>query len=477
MVMQTPHLRLLFVMLLCCLSSYMQPQGSIAQSESSPPVSLQLRDIPLRYALSMLAEQGRVRLIYADDLVTDVLITIHFKGLSVDQALNRLLRHTPLTFRKLQNDHVVLMRRTQSSLITGRVVDRETGQSLTGASVFLANTTMGAMTDADGRYRITQVPPSAYTLIVSHIGYELRTIPVQLIQPDTLRYYSRLKPRVLDMEEVQVTADRPKSGQWRKDLKKFTEEFIGTSTYAQACRIINPDVLWFSYDKDTGVFQAFTDSLLYVENRAFGYRMAIILNAFQSGEDGIIYSLIPRFEFLAPDDPYEQTEWLENRREGYQGSLKHFLSALVRNRFKEERFRAWAVRDPGLLGSWFGQMPISPETGPNYIHRAGLRSKGISYISRFAFENKTETELSHTPVMTGDNVIVAPDTLGLSRVTFDNYLAVEFGPEHSLIKLNKVYALVDTLGHLYIPFAFTTYGAWGQEAIGDMLPADYTSLP
>ena len=233
----------LILVLLCCLYS-MQPQGSAAQTG---PVSLQLQDIPLRSTLNMLAEQSQVRLIYADDLVVDFRITCQFKGLSVEKALERLLARTPLTFRKLQNNHIVLLRRAQSSLITGQVVDRKTGKPLTGASVFLANTTIGAMTNVDGRYQIKNVPSGTYSLVVSYIGYELHTISVQLIQPDTLRYFTRLKPRVLEtVGMVEVTASRSMTSdikRWRKGLKRFIDEFIGTSSYARACRIINPEVI------------------------------------------------------------------------------------------------------------------------------------------------------------------------------------------------------------------------------------------
>ena len=434
----------MILVLLCCFYSYMHPQDSSARTETSPPVSLQLQDIPLRDALSMLAEQGQVRLIYADDLVTGVLVTCQFKRLSVDQALKRLLRHTPLTFRKLQNNHIVLMRRTQSSLITGRVVDRKTGEPLTGASVFLANTTMGVMTDADGRYRIKQIPPSAYTLIVSHIGYELHTIPVQLIRPDTLHYLTRLKPRVLDTVGVlEVTASKsrkPDLKRWRKGLKRFTKEFIGTSQYAEACRIINPEILSFSR---RGPFQAYADSIIRIDNTAFGYRLHVILDSFYSTDDYIRYTVYPRFEALKPGSEKERKQWYTNRRRAYQGSYEHFLRALGCGRLNKERFAVTLKGHP-------------PVTIIQNNHRLNSPSGSGRFIDISA--------------------IVVPDGSGLRRIQFVNYLWVRYGSDESAIKLNEPYALIDTVGNLHTPQAFTKYGAWWLDRIGDLLPVDYQPL-
>jgi hypothetical protein len=52
------------------------------------------------------------------------------------------------------------------------VTDAETKAPLTGANVTILNTQRGATTDADGRYRIADVPVGSYTVRVSYIGYE-----------------------------------------------------------------------------------------------------------------------------------------------------------------------------------------------------------------------------------------------------------------------------------------------------------------
>ena len=56
--------------------------------------------------------------------------------------------------------------------INGRVVDASSGEYLPGANIYLDGTSLGAATDREGFYRITNVPEGDYTLKVNYIGYK-----------------------------------------------------------------------------------------------------------------------------------------------------------------------------------------------------------------------------------------------------------------------------------------------------------------
>ena len=51
----------------------------------------------------------------------------------------------------------------QNQTVTGVVISEEDGQPVIGASVRVENTQLGAITDVDGRFRISNVPSSAKT--------------------------------------------------------------------------------------------------------------------------------------------------------------------------------------------------------------------------------------------------------------------------------------------------------------------------
>ena len=56
--------------------------------------------------------------------------------------------------------------------ITGKVVDSKSGDYLPGANIMLVGTNIGASTDKDGSYRIVNIPPGNYTLLVRYMGYK-----------------------------------------------------------------------------------------------------------------------------------------------------------------------------------------------------------------------------------------------------------------------------------------------------------------
>ena len=63
----------------------------------------------------------------------------------------------------------------QSSQVSGTVVD-EQGLPLPGASVVVAGTTLGTITNMDGKFSLSVESPSGKTLQISCIGFETVTI-------------------------------------------------------------------------------------------------------------------------------------------------------------------------------------------------------------------------------------------------------------------------------------------------------------
>src|SRR5688572_525478 len=64
----------------------------------------------------------------------------------------------------------------QVRTISGTVSDATTGQTIPFAHVFISNTTIGAVTNTDGRFELTDIPEGPGQLIVSYIGYETHSI-------------------------------------------------------------------------------------------------------------------------------------------------------------------------------------------------------------------------------------------------------------------------------------------------------------
>ncbi|SVE50361.1 uncharacterized protein METZ01_LOCUS503215, partial [marine metagenome] len=56
--------------------------------------------------------------------------------------------------------------------ITGKIVDKSTGDGLAGANVVIDGTGLGASASEDGTYFIINVPAGSYSITASYIGYE-----------------------------------------------------------------------------------------------------------------------------------------------------------------------------------------------------------------------------------------------------------------------------------------------------------------
>src|SRR5882757_6571967 len=54
--------------------------------------------------------------------------------------------------------------------VAGHVRD-QAGQPIAGATVSIVELKRGALTDADGKFELADVPPGSYTLAVRHLSY------------------------------------------------------------------------------------------------------------------------------------------------------------------------------------------------------------------------------------------------------------------------------------------------------------------
>ncbi len=322
--------------------------------------------------------------------------------------------------------------------IYGQVTDAKTGEPLFNVNVFLANTTRGAATDKEGYYLIKNIPPGAYDLIFSMMGYELEIVQVQFIETKSLKIDMKLRPWILPGKEIEVIASIPR--EWKKNLKRFISAFLGESENAKKCKIINPEVLDFQVDGKARKFTAFTDSILVIENRSLGYRLHIILDAFRISKDSLIYSTYPRYEELVPRTEKELDSWKKIRQKTYHGSFRHFLSALARDVVEQEKFVLFAMDGRRIDSQKLNMLPDT-SLALKWLYLAEpieVVYKGLSHSGEGKYIEKFRTRLPS-----------------------------------SYIHLTRGYALIDTFGNVLTKFAFVHSGYWYNQRIADMLPFDY----
>lgn len=94
--------------------------------------------------------------------------------------------------------------------LTGRVIDKKTGEPLPDANVVLEETELGASTDLSGRYQIINIPPGRYSVTASYIRYNPLTVTdVLVIQDQSGTVDFRVSETVVDVGlRVEVTAKK-----------------------------------------------------------------------------------------------------------------------------------------------------------------------------------------------------------------------------------------------------------------------------
>ena len=96
-----------------------------------------------------------------------------------------------------------------SGKIAGTVKDKETGEALPFANVFVDGTTMGAATDIDGNFVILNVSPGLYSVTASVVGFQKVTITDVRVNVDfTTRLEFELSSGSVTMEAVVVQGER-----------------------------------------------------------------------------------------------------------------------------------------------------------------------------------------------------------------------------------------------------------------------------
>lgn len=97
----------------------------------------------------------------------------------------------------------------QTGVICGTVTDAKMKEPLIGASVVIEGTTVGAITDIDGNFRIENVKPGTYTVAASYVSYQTQTVkdvPVVARQEAVLNI--ELSDANLQLQNVVVVAQR-----------------------------------------------------------------------------------------------------------------------------------------------------------------------------------------------------------------------------------------------------------------------------
>jgi len=219
--------------------------------------------------------------------------------------------------------------------ISGQVFDAKTKEYLPGATVYLANTSIGMMANNDGSFLLNGIHPGKYSLTASMIGYTLFSKPIVLDGNAIAGLTIFLEPKVEELKSVEITAKRSNN---RSDFSEFRRTFLGQTQNSYQCKIINIHDI-FVY-RDGPKLYAVAHKPIEIVNNALGYRIYYELIDFTIDYFNNTVTLvgIPRFENLTPKKDKQMKHWVKERDRAYYGSEYHFFRSLKKKELKTNHF-------------------------------------------------------------------------------------------------------------------------------------------
>ena len=384
--------------------------------------------------------------------------------------------------------------------ISGIVRDKKDG--LPGASIYLSGYKIATVADNDGKFKLSNLKPGSYDLLVQIVGYlpysKSVIIADQSVQVDLV-----LKENVAQLDEVTVRADPNR----QKYINQFKEFFIGKTPNALQCKILNPQVLNVDFDITKSTLTVSTTEFLVVENKALGYRLKYMLDHFEfnSRTHIIYYSGHPFFEELKASAT-KKKKYIAAREIAYYGSSQHFFRSLYANKSKEEGFiinKMIKIPNPNrypeyLINANLEKLKTLPE-------KTGIRkTAGKIDTALFSFWTKqkemprTIDKFSRAEVLT--DTLVHDFNQNLKYISYTDALLIQYTKEkESLAYSNTGFWIFRPLdvpeneisvanlmsegvrfyenGGIYDSRSLLFEGYWAYEKVADMVPMDYVPLP
>lgn len=368
------------------------------------------------------------------------------------------------------------------SIVSGYVIDKNTGIAIQTANVFLSETTYGSTTHKDGYFSIRNIEPGKYTIVVSVVGYEKLINYIRIEKHEDLEFQFELIQKIIKMPEINVSAKDARRR--KKNLSKFKRAFLGNTYNALETRILNSQVLEFA--SKTHSLTAKADSPLIIENKGLGYKILYTLEYFEYGHTFVKFSGNSSFSELIPRDETEASRWKKNRIKAYNGSLRHFITVISRQYLLEiEKYiimNSTRVSEKGLA-----------VMGDIKHNKHDLEGDFVIWFSESIENIKNGTPGKTIPM---NKLITLGERNNEIVLKFKDYLVVKYagereslaylrdfmetripGKQISWLNLARDSVILDIQGRYQDPlFQLHTGGYMAWERLGEMLPADYNPV-
>lgn len=336
-----------------------------------------------------------------------------------------------LLFLLLFSTSVAFAQRT----IKGQVIDEKTKETLPGVSVYINNSTIGTVTDADGKFFLNVPFNGKMELVASHVIYKKNITLLEDANYDQLLI--ALKTQDNTLNEVIIRAKKNKDDNFRKWGDLFTKIIMGNNLrFANNCKIINPNELVFYFDNERNELSVYAKSPLLVENKLLNYKIKIDLENFSYsfGDDVLKVNYSTFFEDLVGDKQKPVTA-KAFRDEAYFGSQMHFMRSIYNNTLTKDGFALYHYRSiknkekervNKIVQSRIAER-FADKTNPNYDLKALFPSNDTVIYYRMILKQEDMVALD-TSRTQSRKLAVLNRQQGTVKLNFTDTIMVKYQP-------------------------------------------------
>ena len=306
-----------------------------------------------------------------------------------------------------------------NQVIKGTIVNKKTQNPIEYASIYFDGTLVGTKADQNGNFTLDVSKYPSMPLTVSAVGYYSVLLNNFLTDKPTL---ISLEQKIYDIKEV-VVSGKPLGKERKKNLKIFKNNFIGTTSNAKKCYILNEKDITFNYYADIDTLKAFASNPILIENRALGYNLVFYLDKFE------YYRKSKSFVFAGTILFNENIAFKEQPKPYYDGKRKH-----------------------AYLGSRM------------HFFRTLWSEDSVS--TGFALKDSTNNRLSFKS-------IIKQDSIGQKYLKYKGKLGIDYYKSESQILFLKEKFYFDKTGY-FDPMGTRWSGELTKRLIADWLPYEYT---
>ncbi len=150
--------------------------------------SANFKNLPITAALQELEANYPISFSFDDQLLEDILVSTRFKNQTLERAMSQLFKNTGLDFEIVDGIYILIKNGKIEEnpepsplpqlTICGQLLDKETGDPLISATVYIKNSSFGAYSDTSGVFYLIGSFSESDTVVLSYMGYGAILKPV-----------------------------------------------------------------------------------------------------------------------------------------------------------------------------------------------------------------------------------------------------------------------------------------------------------